>query len=309
MILRIFGFIVYEIRIFCRLCHPGQYPGFEKATREVLKTLEVELVDLPFSCCPAPTQLKLVHYDSWLALAARNLCLAEEAGIPLVSICNGCVNTLKEANHLLKNDPRKRQEVNRVLEDSGHAYQGTVEVKHLLDVLIGDIGEARIREKVRHPLNRVRIGCHYGCHLYRPPRVMYPEDLSEASSYVPDSMDRILALLGAQPIEYSRKFLCCGSALGTNLDAEAANEITREKLRHMKKHRIEAVAVACPSCFSQFDRGQLMLERKHHDGFHLPTFHIAELMGLAFGLGSNLIPLGDHQISLDPILQQINAGS
>ena len=58
-----------------------KYPGFEKATREVLKALDVELSDLPFSCCPAPTQMKLAHFDSWLALAARNLCLAEEAGV------------------------------------------------------------------------------------------------------------------------------------------------------------------------------------------------------------------------------------
>ena len=76
--------------------------------------------------------------------------------------------------------------------------------------------------------------------------------------------------LGAQPTQYSRKFLCCGSALGTNIDVQAANEITREKLQHMKKHQIEAVAVACPSCFYQFDRGQMMLERKHHDGFGFP---------------------------------------
>jgi heterodisulfide reductase subunit B len=288
---------------------PVKYPGFEKATREVLKTLGVELTDLPFSCCPAPTQLKLVHYDSWLALAARNLCLAEEAGLPILSICNGCVNTLKEANHILKNDPRRRDQVNRVLSESGQAFQGTIEVKHLLDVLIQDVGPATIAERVTRPLKGLRIGCHYGCHLYRPPRFMYPEDLSEAGSYVPTSMDHILTILGAQPTEYSRKFLCCGSALGSNLDQDAANEITREKLQHMKKQRIEAVAVACPSCFSQFDRGQMMLERKYHDGFRLPALHIAELLGLAFGLDPGLIPLGDHRINLEPVLKQISGDS
>jgi heterodisulfide reductase subunit B len=184
-----------------------------------------------------------------------------------------------------------------------------VEVKHLLDVLIRDIGPAAIAERIVRPLKGLRIGCHYGCHLYRPPRYMYPEDLSEAGSYVPTSMDHILTLLGAQPTEYSRKFLCCGSALGSNLDQDAANEITREKLGHMKKQRIEAVAVACPSCFSQFDRGQMMLERKYHDGFRLPALHIAELLGLAFGLDHGLLPLGDHRISLEPVLKQISGDS
>jgi len=118
-------------------------------------------------------------------------------------------------------------------------------------------------------------------------------------------MDQILEVLGAQPTQYSRKFLCCGSALGTNIDAQAANEITREKLQHMKKRNIEAVAVACPSCFSQFDRGQMMLERKHHDGFHLPTLYISQLLGLSFGLERKNLGLADHRISLVPFLERI----
>jgi heterodisulfide reductase subunit B len=284
---------------------PIKYPGFEKATREIMKALRVELTDLPFSCCPAPTNLKLVHYDTWLALAARNLCLAEEAGLSILAMCNGCINTLKEANLILKTDGRRRQQVNQALEGSGHTFKGEIEVKHLLDVLYQEIGLEKIAEMVKYPLQEIRMGCHYGCHLYRPPRIMYPEDLSEAASYVPVSMDHILAVLGAKPIEYSRKFLCCGSALGTNIDPQAANEITREKLQHMKKRKIEAVAVACPSCFSQFDRGQMMLERKHHDGFHLPTLYISQLLGLAFGLDRKNLGLADHRISLGPFLERI----
>ena len=288
---------------------PVKYPGFEKASREVMKALDIELVDLPFSCCPAPTNMKLAHYDTWLALAARNLCLAEEAGLPILAMCNGCINTLKEVNLTLKEDPQRRIQVNQALEGSGHIFKGTIEVKHLLDVLYKEIGLERIAEKVRHPLEGIRIGCHYGCHLYRPPRLMYPDELSEAASYVPVSMDHILEALGAQPTQYSRKFLCCGSALGTNIDAQAANEITREKLQHMKKHRIEAVSVACPSCFSQFDRGQMMLERKHHDGFGLPTLFISQLLGLAFGLDRANLGLGDHRISLQPFLDRIGGVS
>lgn len=284
---------------------PVKYPGFEKATREVMQALDIELVDLPFSCCPAPTNMKLVHYDTWLALAARNLCLAEEAGLPILAMCNGCINTLKEVNLILKQDLQRRHLVNQALVGSGHNFKGSIEVQHLLDVLYKEVGLDRIAEKVRYPLKGTRIGCHYGCHLYRPPRLMYPDDLSEASSYVPVSMDHILAVLGAQPTQYSRKFLCCGSALGTNIDSQAANEITREKLQHMKKHRIEAVSVACPSCFSQFDRGQMMLERKHHDGFGMPTLFISQLLGLAFGLDRTNLGLGDHRISLNPILERI----
>ncbi len=89
-----------------------------------MKALDVELVDLPFSCCPAPTNMKLVHYDSWLALAARNLCLAEEAGLSILAMCNGCVNTLKEANLILKEDTRRRNKVNQALDGIRSCLQG-----------------------------------------------------------------------------------------------------------------------------------------------------------------------------------------
>ncbi|HMK65286.1 MAG TPA: CoB--CoM heterodisulfide reductase iron-sulfur subunit B family protein, partial [Thermodesulfobacteriota bacterium] len=238
-----------------------------------------------------------------------NLCLAEEAGLSIIAMCNGCINTLKEVNQILKQDPERRDQVNRALEGTGHQFKGEIEVKHLLDVLYKEIGLELIGEKVRTPLDGIKVGCHYGCHLYRPPRIMYPDELSEASSYVPVSMDHILAVLGAQPTQYSRKFLCCGSALGTNIDDKAANEITREKLLHMKKQDIEAVAVACPSCFSQFDRGQMMLERKHHDGFSLPTLFISQLLGLALGLDHKDLGLEDHRISLKPLLDRIAPSS
>jgi heterodisulfide reductase subunit B len=294
-----------EYAFFLGCVIPVKYPGFEKATREVMRAFDVNLVDLPFSCCPAPTNMKLAHYDTWLALAARNLCLAEEAGLSIIAMCNGCINTLKEVNLILKQDPQRRDQVNRALEGTGHQFKGEIEVKHLLDVLYKEIGLELIGEKVRNPLDGIKVGCHYGCHLYRPPRIMYPDELSEASSYVPVSMDHILAVLGAQPTQYSRKFLCCGSALGTNIDDKAANEITREKLLHMKKQEIEAVAVACPSCFSQFDRGQMMLERKHHDGFSLPTLFISQFLGLALGLDHKDLGLEDHRISLKPLLERI----
>ena len=59
----------YALFLGCAI--PIKYPGFEAATRLVCERLGIGLVDLPFSCCPPPTSMKLVHYDSWLALAAR----------------------------------------------------------------------------------------------------------------------------------------------------------------------------------------------------------------------------------------------
>ncbi len=141
----------YALFLGCAI--PIKYPGFEAATRLVCERLDIELLDLPFSCCPPPTSLKLVHYDSWLALAARNLCLAEEAKVDLLTLCSGCVNTLKEANLVLKRSDSRRRKVNKILEEHNHQFKGSIEVTHILDVLYRDTVAGKIfKEKVlEHP--------------------------------------------------------------------------------------------------------------------------------------------------------------
>jgi heterodisulfide reductase subunit B len=292
----------YALYLGCAI--PIKYPGFEAATRLVCERLGIELLDLPFSCCPPPTSMKLVHYESWLALAARNLCLAEEAGVDLLTLCSGCVNTLKEANHILKQSDSKRRKVNRILEEYNHQFKGTINVTHILDVLYQDsVVERLLKERVRDvPL---RIGCHYGCHYFRPPKIMYPGELSDAESYVPVKMDHLLSIIGVEPVEYSRKFLCCGSPLGANMDQDAGYEITRQKLSYIRERNIHALSVICPSCFEQFDMGQIVLGRKTKDKEKVPTFYLTQLIGLALGFNPKQIGLDVHRVKPKKILEAI----
>ncbi len=292
----------YAIYLGCAI--PIKYPGFEAATRNVCQRLGIDLVDLPFACCPPPTSLKMVHYDSWLALAALNLCMAEEAGLNLMTLCSGCVNTLKEANHTLKKSDSKRRKVNRILEEQNHHFKGTIEVTHILDVLYQDsVIEKLIKEKVRElPL---KVGCHYGCHYFRPPKVMYPEELSESESYVPVKMDHLLSIIGMEPTEYSRKFLCCGSPLGANSDQDAGYAIVKEKLRHIRERDIEALSVICPSCFEQFDMGQIALSRKFKDLVKVPTFYLTQLIGLSLGMSPKEVGLDVHRVKSKKLLEGI----
>lgn len=292
----------YALYLGCAI--PIKYPGFEAATRLVCERLGIELVDLPFSCCPPTTSMKNVHYDSWLALAARNLCLAEEQGLDLMTLCSGCVNTLKEAHEILKQSDAKRRRVNRVLEHHGHRFKGTSEVTHILDVLYKDtIVERLFKQKVREiPIS---VGCHYGCHYFRPPKLMYPEELSATESYVPVKMDHLLSIIGMEPTEYSRKFLCCGSPLGANVDQDAGFEIVREKLQHISERDIQALSVICPSCFEQFDMGQIALSRKYKHKHKIPTFYLTQLIGIALGFSPQEVGLNVHRIKAKKLLKSV----
>ena len=281
---------------------PAKYPGFESATRAVAEKLDVELLDLPFTCCPAPSLIKLVHYHSWVTLAARNLCVAEEEGVDILSLCNGCTNTLKEANQVLQEDAGLRKKVNKILAPHGKEFKGEIRVKPLLDVLCEDVGMEAITAQVREQLP-FRVGRHYGCHFFRPPQVMYPDRLSPSLSLVPTQMDDLLNAVGIETVQYSRRLLCCGSALGTKVDLKAANQITQEKLTHMVDKNVESICVGCPSCFEQFDRGQVMLNRKNADAYNMPVFHVAQMLGLAFGIDRKFLGFEQHRIKVDPLLE------
>ncbi len=295
-----------EYAFFLGCLIPVKYPGFESATREVAATLGIELVDLEFSCCPSPTVIKLVHYDSWLALAARNLCIAEEVGLNILTLCNGCTNTLKEANLVLKHEPALRKKVNEILKPWNREFKGEIEVRHWLDVLCDDVGLAAISKKVKRHIP-FGIACHYGCHFHRPPRIMYPDRLSPSKSLVPTQMDDVLTAIGVRIVPYMRRFLCCGAALGTKVDIDAASLITMEKLRHISDRKAQAISVACPSCFEQLDRTQVLV--KPTDGImaKMPVFYISQLLGLAFDIDQEKLGFTEHRVKVEPLLQMVTS--
>jgi heterodisulfide reductase subunit B len=283
---------------------PTKYPHFERATRSVAEALHIELVDLPFSCCPPVSNMKMVHYDSWLALAARNLCIAEEQELNIMTGCTGCVNTLKEANYIMREKPNRRHKVNRILKTVGKHFNGTIEVKHLLDALYDDVGLEAIGEQCAYSLNW-RVASHYGCHLFRPSYIMYPEFLSPTHSYVPTSIDEITEALGGKPVACMRRFLCCGYPLGANVDEDASYDILREKLHYIKAAHADAIAVGCSSCFEQFELGQVMLRRKYKESLRLPTLYISQMIGLAMGMDPKALGLHEHIQKVIPLLERV----
>lgn len=120
---------------------PLRYPGIEKSTREVCKALDIEIEDLnDASCCPAPGVIRAFNKKTWLAAAARNLALAEQKGLPIMTVCNGCYGTLFDAAHELNGNEEALKEVNEVLKEIGMEYKGTTEVHHFAEVLYNEVG-------------------------------------------------------------------------------------------------------------------------------------------------------------------------
>ena len=83
---------------------PHHLPGYGKGVEAVCSALGLELVPLEFNCCGWP-----LRDESFLASmfsAARNLALAGQRGLPILTPCKCCFGQLKQAQYQMERWPR-----------------------------------------------------------------------------------------------------------------------------------------------------------------------------------------------------------
>lgn len=265
---------------FFRGCFlPVRLPHIESVSRNALEELGVKLVDIEgFSCCPEPVGFYSNDKLTGTAIAARNISLAEEGGYDLITLCNGCTYTLKHVNAALKENDELRDRVNEILGETGHQFEGKVEVKHFATVLKEDLGLGKVADKVVNPLKGLKVAGHTGCHIVSPPQVMRFDD-----PFDPVVLDQMVGVLGAEAADYELKTLCCGWTLTNYGDKEAANRLLGAKLEAMRGAGTDCITAICPQCFYQFDTGQILASRKLDLGFKIPVLFYLQLLALAMG--------------------------
>ena len=280
---------------------PNRYPGLEAATRNVAEVLGIELLDMEgASCCPPPGVVKSFHKPTWLAIAARNLTLAEALNADATTLCSGCYGTLKDANMILKEDAAMREKTNKILHDYGKEFRGTIAVKHIVEVLYRDVGVEKLKGFVKRPLN-LKVAVHYGCHLLKPTEYRTGE-----SSERPTSLDELVEVLGAKSIPYRDKMMCCGAGGGLKSSSpDVSMDMAKEKLENMKNAGADCIVTPCSFCHLQFDRGQIDVEKQFGVTYNLPVLHYVQLLGLALGLDPEKLGLYSNAIPADPILKKL----
>lgn len=277
-------------------------PSVEASLRRVARTFDLELQDMPgASCCPDPVMTALLDREVWLSIAARNLAISEESGLDLVTTCNGCYETLFEANEALREDEALRRRVNSLIEPFGREFRGSQEVRHIVEVLHGDVGIERISSAVRRSLEGLRIAVHPGCHLFRSRRL---EDYDLKARM----FEELIRVTGAELVDYKLKRMCCGFPQRQADEEYALKETLRIKLEGTAAVGADCIAVVCPSCQMQFELGQLELKRRFNLEFNIPTFNLSELLALSMGVSPRNIGLETHIIPVRGVLEKVDLG-
>lgn len=256
---------------------PLRFPGIELAARRVFSQLGVPFADLDgYSCCPEPVVLGLADRDMALAVSARNLALAEQADADLLVMCNGCWETLAEADAALRHDHALRERVAQLLAGIGMRYEGKVRVKHFVEFLHEDVGIPRLAEHVKAPVD-VAVAVHYGCHLFR-------EVEQVDTRRKPRMLRALVEASGARVVDYGLEDLCCGFPISQFDKSAGIRERLLPKLRALSATNAEALAFCCPACLNQFETGQGSAGDLAAEVPRYPCVHVLELLALSFGM-------------------------
>jgi len=274
----------------------SRLPGYEKSARKVAEKLGVELVDMPGSSCCGTTYMETLDHKAFLALAARNIAIAEEMGLDIVTVCNGCTEVLTKANRELKGDPELRKEVNEILADTGKQFKGTRNVKHYVRMLKEDVGVDKIKAASVKPFKGLKVGVHYGCHLLKPHEVMEFDD-PEA----PKSLDELIDATGAVSVDYPNKLECCaGPVMG--IREKVTWSVGLDKVETVKKYA-DILVTNCPFCYLTYERCQFMTEKSPN----VPVVHIPQLLGLAMGIDPDDLGISSNKVDASIMMKKQGA--
>jgi heterodisulfide reductase subunit B len=281
------------------------YPGcslhttakeFDISTRVVMDALDIQLEELKdWSCCGGSVAAGVSH-DVGMAMAARNVALAQKQNLDLLASCSGCYNKSARAAKALENETEKDR-INAILSNMGISVsEYNIRVRNVVDVLAHDVD---IASKIKKPLAGLKVACYYGCLLTRP------ADITGWDSPVfPMSMDNLAQICGAEVVDFRSKTKCCGGPILV-AKQEVAFELTKNLLDEAKSLDADCIVLACPLCSTNLELRQSEIEKKYDVSYNLPILYITELIGLALGISPGKLGINKHIVSPKSVLAKL----
>ncbi|MEE9503674.1 MAG: CoB--CoM heterodisulfide reductase iron-sulfur subunit B family protein [Thermodesulfobacteriota bacterium] len=283
------------------------YPGctvktkaknLEESALAAMKALDVELVELSnWNCCGTVFGMSTDDLVHQLAPLRNLLRVKEQGGDKVTTMCSMCYNTLKRANHLIREDEEKKKLIADFMDEESVRYEGEVEVLHLMEVLRDEVGFEAIKEKVKVPLNGLKLDPYYGCMLTRP------QEIGIDNLENPTIFEELLTALGAEVVKDPMKTECCGSYHTVN-EVEVVVDRGYGILHSALKRGADAMVVSCPLCDYNMDHRQREIAEKYVDFKSIPVFYFSQLLTLALGLETKVSRFDLNYVDPLPMLKE-----
>jgi succinate dehydrogenase / fumarate reductase cytochrome b subunit len=279
----------------------GACPELYASTKTIAEPLGLELEELTEAPCTGAGVLSEQNPELADSLNGLTLAMAESKGATLMTICSTCQGVLSSVNHHLKHSEERLRKVNDTIGDQGFRYGGTTRVQHLLWLLFEDIGLDRIRSMIKRPLTGLKIAPFYGCYILRPAEALGLRERPERKTY----LEQLIALLGAEPVEYRGATKCCGFPMLT-FNREKSLAMGGNHIIEAKEKGADLLVTPCPLCHLNLDGQQPDAARVIKRDIGVPIFHLPQLLGLAFGFSPEELRLNRHVVSTTRALEKVD---
>ncbi|TAG63296.1 MAG: heterodisulfide reductase [Oscillatoriales cyanobacterium] len=253
------------------------------STQALTQALGIELVELKkASCCGSGT----FKEDSQLledTVNARNIALAEQLNLPLLTHCSTCQGVIGHVDDRLKESQK-----------TDRPY-----LEKVNGLIVADYGLEEVQKRVTHKLSGLKCAAFYGCYLLRA-----QDNLVYDDPHQPESMENVFRAIGATPVYYRGRTQCCGWPL--------ASYATNQSFQMAGKHIVDALdngadcmVTPCPLCHLNLDSRQPEVEKVIGRKLGLPVLHLPQLVALALGVEPKKLGLDRHIVSTKPVLEKL----
>jgi heterodisulfide reductase subunit B len=275
------------------------YPGcsmessgrsYRESLEPICEPLGITLDEISdWNCCGATEYVSVSTIPAY-SLVARNLAIAageKKEGQPLVAACSACYLNLAKTDHYMAEQPKLNASVNDALGAGGLHYDpGSIRVRHLLDVILNDVGLDKVRAAVKKPLAGLKVAPYLGCMVPRP-----DVDDKFADHEQPNDLDRLLRALGAEVVDYPLKTECCGGHM-SQVAPKVGLELIRRLVAEAERREATMMVTVCPMCQINIDAYQGEMNAMFHTKHKMPIVFFTQLMAVAFGLEPKKVGLG-----------------
>jgi len=277
----------------------GYYPGcsltgtakeYDKSVRKTAEVLGIELIEIDdWNCCGA-TSAHITSHRLALSLSARNLLLASKQGLKeILAPCAACYSRLSLSAEELIKKPDAKKEIEELLGEE------ILEIPMIINLvqLYQRVGAEKMIEKKGTGNAKLKTACYYGCLLVRPSGLNSFDDSEE-----PQSMEKIVTICGAEPIDWNYKTECCGAAHSI-ARKDIVVDLSHKILTDAKTRKADIVITACPMCHTNLDMRQKDIKKKFDKHEKIPVLYLSEFVGLSMGLTKEELGIDLHFVPFE----------
>ena len=244
------------------------------------KTLDIKLNEIPdWNCCGASIGYAEGGELPRHTMNARNIALSDQhnPNQDIVATCAACWLGAKESQERIAHSGELLADINTILAEAGLKYEGKQPIRHMVEVLIEDLGYDELAKPVKKPLEGIKIAGYVGCQTNRPFGVV------GESFENPKYLDKLTETMGAQALDkYEEKVTCCGGALAFS-EPEKSQAQIKKIIESAYDHGADMIVTPCPVCQMNVEVYQGQINKTYGTKFKMPVVYYSQLMTVAYG--------------------------